>query len=131
MNEACAVPGQFLRMRSSLNIIRSAKGADERYRMVWEWLVFPNSLTTFDRGQDGLEDFFSRELKATFEQFEQQWQAYTLEATRNYSGLGRYMKINPFVPHLTYPGLPTYFMFWSQNLHRARVEAAGRGLTEG
>jgi hypothetical protein len=37
---------------------RSAKGADDRYRMVWNMLVFPNTLTTFDRGQDGLEDFF-------------------------------------------------------------------------
>ena len=83
---------------------KSAKGSEERYRMVWEWLVFPNSLTKFDRGQEGLEDFFSRELKETFEQFEQQWHAYTIEATRNYSGLGRYMKINLFVPHLTLSG---------------------------
>ena len=89
--------------------------------MVWEWLVFPNSLTKFVRGQEGLEDFFSRELKETFEQFEQQWHAYTMEATRNYSGLGRYMKINPFVPHLTYPGLPTHLNTVSQNLHRIRV----------
>ena len=113
-----------------LDYYKSAKGADQRYRTVWEDLVFPNFLTTFDRGQEGLEDFFSRELKVAFQQFEDQWNAYTAEAARNFSGVGRYLQLTPFVPRLTYPGLPTHLNLAAQNLHRSRVGTATNGRSD-
>lgn len=105
----------------------SARGAEECARCVWEDHIFPGYLTTYDRGQLGLEDFFARQLKVALQQFDDQWDDYKREASRNFKSVRDYLKADPFVPDLTFPGLPANLNMVSQQRHRIRIRTGPPG----
>jgi hypothetical protein len=78
----------------------------QRYKIVWERLVFPSRLTPFSEGQVGLENFFSMELDYALQQYQDQFDKWRSEGPAGISDLVDYVRDHPFVPDIHYAGLP-------------------------